>query len=98
MKNTKQAGFSVFGSIIIIALLIILIGGGIFAYNLIKDKKSSLTAENAKQAASEQLNKTKEDISKAASNAVNNAVKDATNTAVDSATGKITESLNSLKK
>ena len=99
MKTHKcESGFSIFGTILTIALLAALIIGGVFAYNLAKDKKSTLTAEGAKNLINGQIDKTKQDISDAANKAVNDAVTNATNSAVDSAKGTITNSLDSLKK
>lgn len=99
MKEHKhESGFSIFGTILTITLLAALIIGGVFAYNLAKDKKSTLTAESAKNMINGQIDKTKQDISDAANKAVNDAVTNATNSAVDSAKGTITNSLDSLKK
>lgn len=94
MKSTKESGFSAFGFIITIALLIILIGAGYFAYTLVKDKKANLTAEDAKNMITNQVDKAKDQIN----NAAGSAVEDATNSAVDSVKDKIDDSLNSLKK
>ena len=100
-KSTKESGFSVFGMIITIALLLILIGAGYFAYNLVKDnaqklkdKKAGLTTDEAKNMINGEVDKTKQDINAAVNNAVNNA----TNSAVDSAKNQIDNSLNNLKK
>ncbi|HRY60499.1 MAG TPA: hypothetical protein P5096_03920 [Patescibacteria group bacterium] len=95
-SNKNELGFSVFGTIFAVVLLIVLIGAGYFAYQLVKDNKNNLTTKNAKDMITNQVGKTKNEIDSAASSAATSAINEIKDSAANSAKGAVNDTVNNV--